>query len=211
MAEALVERGGRVCGAVTADGGSIEAGAVVVTAGTFLNGLMHTGERKTEGGRVGEHAAKGLSRALARSACASAASRPARRRGCTVTAIDYAVCAEQEGDRPPVPFSFRTRRLAGRQALCWLTATNARAHALIRENLHRSPMYSGQIEGVGPRYCPSVEDKVVRFADKDHHTLFLEPDGWDSEEIYVNGLSTSLPEDVQRAVLAEIPGLVARA
>jgi tRNA uridine 5-carboxymethylaminomethyl modification enzyme len=106
-----------------------------------------------------------------------------------------------------VPFSFRTKRLPERQALCWLTATNPRAHALIRENLHLSPMYSGQIRGVGPRYCPSVEDKVVRFADKPQHTIFLEPDGWDSEEIYVNGLSTSLPEEVQRAVLGEIPGL----
>src|SRR5262249_52460376 len=121
--------------------------------------------------------------------------------------VDYEACTPQTGDDPPVPFSFRTRRLPERQALCWLTATNARVHALIREHLHESPMYSGQIHGVGPRYCPSVEDKVVKFADKAAHTIFLEPDGWDSEEIYINGLSTSLPEGVQRAILAEIPGL----
>ncbi len=207
MAEELLASGGRVCGAVTADGERIEAGAVVVTAGTFLNGLMHTGEKKTEGGRVGEHAAKGLSRALAALGLRLSRFKTGTPPRLHRDSIDYAACAPQEGDRPPVAFSFRTKRLPERQALCWLTATNARAHALIRENLHLSPMYSGQIHGVGPRYCPSVEDKVVRFADKDQHTIFLEPDGWDSEEIYVNGLSTSLPEDVQRAVLAEIPGL----
>src|SRR5262249_22830827 len=108
---------------------------------------------------------------------------------------------------PPVPFSFRTKELSFDQALCWLTATNPRVHDLIRENLHLSPMYSGQIRGIGPRYCPSVEDKVVKFAEKEKHTLFLEPEGWDSPEIYINGLSTSLPEEVQRAILAEIPGL----
>jgi len=207
MAERLVERGGRVAGAVTSAGERLDARAVVVTAGTFLNGLMHTGERRTEGGRVGEAAAKGLSAALA-----SAGLRLGRFKTGTPPrlhrdSIDYAACAPQEGDDPPVPFSFRTKRLARRQALCWLTATNPRVHALIRENLHRSPMYAGRIHGIGPRYCPSVEDKVVRFADKESHTLFLEPDGWDSEEIYVNGLSTSLPEDVQRAILAEIPAL----
>jgi tRNA uridine 5-carboxymethylaminomethyl modification enzyme len=207
MAEELIESAGRVRGAVTVDGQRIQARAVVVTAGTFLNGLMHTGEKKTEGGRVGEHAARGLSRALTglglRLGRFKTGTPPRLHRD----TIDYAACTPQEGDKPPVPFSFRTKRLPERQALCWLTATTARAHALIRENLHRSPMYSGQIKSPGPRYCPSVEDKVVRFADKEKHTLFLEPDGWDSEEIYVNGLSTSLPEDVQRAVLAEIPGL----
>ena len=207
MAEELVENGGRVCGAVTSTGQRIGAGAVVVTAGTFLNGLMHTGQRKTEGGRVGEQAAKGLSRSLAALGLSLGRFKTGTPPRLHRDSIDYAACAPQEGDRPPVPFSFRTKRLPERQALCWLTATNPRAHALIRENLHLSPMYSGQIRGVGPRYCPSVEDKVVRFADKPQHTIFLEPDGWDSEEIYVNGLSTSLPEDVQRAVLAQIPGL----
>ncbi len=207
MAEDLVERGGRVAGASTAAGETIEAKAVVVTAGTFLNGLMHTGERRTEGGRVGEAAAKGLSAALARLGLRLGRFKTGTPPRLHRDSIDYAACAPQEGDDPPVPFSFRTARLPERQARCWLTATNERVHALIRDNLHRSPMYSGQIHGVGPRYCPSVEDKVVRFAEKDRHTLFLEPDGWESEEIYVNGLSTSLPEDVQRAVLAAIPAL----
>ena len=207
LAEALVTEGGRAVGAITAAGERLGARAVVVTAGTFLNGLMHTGERSTEGGRVGEAPSRGLSASLA-----SAGLRLGRFKTGTPPrlhrdTIDYAACAIQEGDDPPVPFSFRTIRLPERQMPCWLTATNARVHALIGENLHRSPMYSGRIHGIGPRYCPSVEDKVVRFADKEQHTLFLEPDGWDSEEIYVNGLSTSLPEEVQRAILAEIPAL----
>jgi tRNA uridine 5-carboxymethylaminomethyl modification enzyme len=207
MAEDLFTRGGRVCGAVTAQGEAIVADAVVVTTGTFLNGLMHTGERQTEGGRVGEVAARGLSAALTRLGLRLSRFKTGTPPRVHRDSVDYAACAPQEGDDPPVPFSFRTTRLPQRQALCWLTATNPRVHALIRENLHRSPMYSGQIRGVGPRYCPSVEDKVVKFPDKDQHTIFLEPDGWDCEEIYINGLSTSLPEDVQRAVLAEVPGL----
>ncbi len=207
MAEDLVEQGGRIVGVRTATGLRLEAGAVVVTAGTFLNGLMHTGDRKTEGGRVGEFAARGLSVALRRLGLRLGRFKTGTPPRVHRETVDFAACVEQEGDRPPVPFSFRTRRLPERQALCWLTATNPRVHALIRENLHRSPMYSGQIHGVGPRYCPSVEDKVVRFSDKDRHTIFLEPDGWDCEEIYINGLSTSLPEDVQRAILTEIPGL----
>jgi len=113
----------------------------------------------------------------------------------------------QQGDEPPVPFSFRTRRLPEKQALCWITATNPRVHDLVRDNLHRSPMYSGRIHGIGPRYCPSLEDKIVKFAEKAQHTIFLEPDGWSSDEIYLNGLSTSLPEEIQRKVLAQVPGL----
>jgi tRNA uridine 5-carboxymethylaminomethyl modification enzyme len=207
MAEGFVEEGGRVRGATTTAGERLEAGAVVVTTGTFLNGLMHTGERQTSGGRVGEAAAAGLSGALARLGLRLGRFKTGTPPRVHRDSVDYAACVPQEGDDPPVPFSFRTARLPERQALCWLTATNPRVHALIRENLHRSPMYSGQIHGIGPRYCPSVEDKVVKFAGKERHTIFLEPDGWDAEEIYINGLSTSLPEDVQRAILAEIPGL----
>jgi tRNA uridine 5-carboxymethylaminomethyl modification enzyme len=207
MAENLIEGGGRVRGAVTREGERIEAQAVVVTTGTFLNGLMHTGERKTAGGRVGEAAATGLSGALSALGLRLGRFKTGTPPRLHRDSIDYAACVPQEGDDPPVPFSFRTERLPERQARCWQTATNPRVHEIIRENLHRSPMYSGQIRGVGPRYCPSVEDKVVRFADKSGHTIFLEPDGWDCEEIYVNGLSTSLPEEVQRALLAEIPGL----
>ena len=207
MAVDFVERGGRVCGAVTASGDRIEAVAVVVTTGTFLNGLMHTGSRRTEGGRVGEAAAKGLSGALLRLGLRLSRFKTGTPPRIHRDSIDYAECAPQAGDDPPVPFSFRTAHLPQRQALCWLTATNPRVHDVIRENLHASPMYSGQIQSVGPRYCPSVEDKVVKFPDKTQHTIFLEPDGWDSEEIYINGLSTSLPEEVQREILSEIRGL----
>ncbi len=207
MAETLVEEGGRTAGVVTSSGERVAARAVVVTTGTFLNGLMHTGERRTEGGRVGEAPARGLSGALARAGLRLGRFKTGTPPRLHRDSIDYALCAPQEGDDPPVPFSFRTKALPSRQARCWLTATNERVHVLIRANLHRSPMYSGQIRGIGPRYCPSVEDKVVRFSDKERHTLFLEPDGWDSEEIYVNGLSTSLPEDVQRAILEAIPAL----
>jgi tRNA uridine 5-carboxymethylaminomethyl modification enzyme len=207
MVEDFVEERGRVAGIVTGTGERIAAQAVVVTTGTFLRGLMHTGERQTVGGRVGEAAAIGLSAALARLGLRLGRFKtgtPPRVRRDTV---DYELCVPQPGDDPPVPFSFRTDELPARQALCWLTGTNERVHALIRANLDRSPLYSGRISGIGPRYCPSVEDKVVKFADKPRHSLFLEPEGWDAEEIYINGLSTSLPEDVQRAILREIPGL----
>lgn len=207
MAEALLVEGGRVVGVATGAGERLAARAVVVTTGTFLNGLMHTGERRTEGGRVGEPPARGLSASLARAGLRLGRFKTGTPPRLHRDTIDYDACVPQEGDDPPVPFSFRTTALPARQVRCWLTTTNPRVHELIRENLHRSPMYSGQIRGIGPRYCPSVEDKVVRFADKERHTLFLEPDGWDSEEIYVNGLSTSLPEDVQRGILAAIPAL----
>jgi tRNA uridine 5-carboxymethylaminomethyl modification enzyme len=207
MAEELLDEAGRVAGAVTSDGTRILASSVVVTTGTFLNGLMHTGKRQTPGGRVGEEAARGLSASLARLGLKLGRFKTGTPPRVHRDSVDYDACTPQEGDDPPVPFSFRTHRLPERQVLCWLTATNPRVHALIREHLHESPMYSGQIHGIGPRYCPSVEDKVVKFADKASHTIFLEPDGWSSEEIYINGLSTSLPEDVQRAILGEIPGL----
>ncbi len=207
MVEDFLERDGRVAGVLTEGGEKVEAGAVVVTTGTFLRGLMHTGQRKTEGGRVGEPAARGLSAGLARLGLSLGRFKTGTPPRVHRDSVDYAACAPQRGDDPPVPFSFRTSELVSEQALCFLTATNARVHALIRENLHLSPMYSGQIQSLGPRYCPSVEDKVVKFADKERHTLFLEPEGFDAAEIYVNGLSTSLPEEIQSAILREIPGL----
>ena len=207
MAEDLVASAGHVEGVVTSAGDVIGSRTVVVTTGTFLRGLMHTGERRTEGGRVGEPACRGLSGALARLGLSLGRFKTGTPPRVHRDTVDYAACTPQPGDEPPVPFSFRTTSLVRTQALCWLTTTNERVHELIRENLHLSPMYSGAISGIGPRYCPSVEDKVVRFADKDRHTLFLEPEGFDAQEIYINGLSTSLPEDVQRAILREIPGL----
>jgi tRNA uridine 5-carboxymethylaminomethyl modification enzyme len=207
MAEDFVVRGSRVAGVVTERGERIDATAVVVTTGTFLRGLMHTGERRTPGGRVGEAAAEGLSGALARLGLSLGRFKTGTPPRVHRDTVDYELCDPQRGDDPPVAFSFRTERLPQKQALCWLTATNERVHELIRANLHASPMYSGTICGIGPRYCPSVEDKVVKFADKPRHTIFLEPEGWEAEEIYINGLSTSLPEEIQRAILREIPGL----
>jgi tRNA uridine 5-carboxymethylaminomethyl modification enzyme len=207
MVEDFIVQGGRVAGIVTAAGQRIEASAVVVTTGTFLRGLMHTGEKRTEGGRVGEPAAVGLSAALAKLGLRLGRFKTGTPPRVHRDTVDYDLCEPQHGDDPPVPFSFRTEGLPREQALCWLTATNERVHDLIRANLHASPMYSGRIVGIGPRYCPSVEDKVVKFADKPRHSIFLEPEGRDAEEIYINGLSTSLPEDVQRAILREIPGL----
>jgi len=209
MAEELLVPRGRdaVGGAVLADGSRLDASAVVVTTGTLLRGLMHTGTRRTEGGRVGEAAATGLSGALARLGLSLGRFKTGTPPRLHRDTVDFGACTPQEGDDPPVPFSFRTARIEREQVRCWITSTNERVHALIRENLHASPMYSGAIRGIGPRYCPSVEDKVVRFAGKASHTLFLEPEGIDAEEIYVNGLSTSLPEEVQRAILAEIPAL----
>jgi len=194
MAEDFTDDGRRVTGIVMEDGRRLEADAVVVTTGTFLRGLMHTGTRKTEGGRVGEAAARGLSAGLSRLGLRLGRFKTGTPPRVARDSVDYEACEPQRGDEPPVPFSFRTKELSFDQALCWLTATNPRVHDLIRENLHLSPMYSGQIRGIGPRYCPSGEDKVVKFAEKEKHTLFLEPEGWDSPEIYINGLSTSLPE-----------------
>jgi tRNA uridine 5-carboxymethylaminomethyl modification enzyme len=207
MADGLLVENGRVAGVVTASGERLRAAAVVVTTGTFLRGLMHTGERRTPGGRVGEPAATGLSAALARLGVRLGRFKTGTPPRVRRETVDYGLCEPQRGDEPPVPFSFRTESLPERQALCWLTATNERVHELVRANLDRSPMYSGRIVGIGPRYCPSLEDKVVKFADKPRHSLFLEPEGWDAPDIYINGLSTSLPEEVQRAILREVPGL----
>jgi tRNA uridine 5-carboxymethylaminomethyl modification enzyme len=183
------------------------AKAVVLTTGTFLKAVMHTGEAKTGGGRAGEGAAEALSDSLA--GCGFHLARfktgtPCRLNGRT---IDFAKCERQPGDDEPRPFSFATGRIEQPQMDCHITYTNEAVHDLIRANLHRAPMYTGQIEGRGPRYCPSVEDKVVRFADKDRHQIFLEPEGRNTLETYCNGISTSLPKDVQQGMLRLIPGL----
>jgi tRNA uridine 5-carboxymethylaminomethyl modification enzyme len=183
------------------------AGAVILTTGTFLKALMHTGEAKTRGGRAGDQSAESLSESLA--ACGLELARfktgtPCRLNGRT---IDFAACEPQPGDADPRPFSFATERIAQEQLLCHITYTNERVHEVIRANLHRAPMYSGQICSRGPRYCPSIEDKVVRFADKDRHQIFLEPEGRNTLEYYCNGISTSLPKDVQHEMLRLIPGL----
>jgi tRNA uridine 5-carboxymethylaminomethyl modification enzyme len=183
------------------------ARAVVLTTGTFLQALMHTGETKTPGGRAGEGTTAGISGALTRLGFRLARFKtgtPPRLNGRT---IDYDRVELQPGDEEPQPFSFLTDRLVVEQLPCYITYTNDAVHDLIRANLHRAPMYSGQIRSSGPRYCPSIEDKVVRFADKERHQLFLEPEGRRTLEVYVNGVSTSLPRDVQDALFREIPGL----
>ena len=196
-----------VAGVVLSNGTTISAARVVLTTGTFLRGLIHIGEKKIPAGRVGEKPALGLSETL--ESCGFALGRlktgtPPRLDGKT---IDWSVLEIQPGDDPPVPFSTVTDRITTPQIACHITYTNEAAHRIIQENIHRAPMYSGQIEGTGPRYCPSIEDKVVRFADKSRHQIFLEPEGLDDDTVYPNGISTSLPEDVQLAFLAEIQGL----
>jgi tRNA uridine 5-carboxymethylaminomethyl modification enzyme len=203
----LLDSAGRVSGLVLGDGRRIAAACIVLTTGTFLGGLIHIGQEKIPAGRVGEAPALGLSQTLRR--CGFALGRlktgtPPRLDG---TTIDWAGLDTQEGDDPPVPFSFMTQRITTPQVNCHITQTTPETHAVIRANLDRSPLYAGDITGVGPRYCPSIEDKVVRFAERGHHQIFLEPEGLDDDTIYPNGVSTSLPREVQAAFIATIPGL----
>lgn len=196
-----------VAGIVTQSGKSISASKVVLTTGTFLNGLMHIGEKKIRAGRVGEAPSIGLSDTLKRldfMVGRLKTGTPPRLDGKT---IDWQSLEAQPGDNPPQPFSYITDKVLVPQISCYITHTQAATHAIIRDNLHRAPMYSGQIESTGPRYCPSIEDKVVRFAHRDSHQIFLEPEGLDDDTVYPNGISTSLPEEVQVALLKTIPGL----
>jgi tRNA uridine 5-carboxymethylaminomethyl modification enzyme len=196
-------------GIVLRDGRRVSADAVIITTGTFLNGLIHCGEQQYPAGRSGEPAAVLLGEALKKlglRGCRLKTGTPPRLDGRT---IDWARFEQQPGDVDPTPFSFRTRRVAHHdsQVPCYIAFTTEETHRIIRENVHRSPMYSGQIHSTGPRYCPSIEDKIVKFPDKLTHQLFLEPEGLNTHEIYVNGMSTSLPIDVQLAILKSIPGL----
>lgn len=207
--EGLEIANGQVTGVRLSDGQSLSAGAVVLTAGTFLNGLIHIGPEKWPAGRVGDPPALKLSEAMM-----AAGARLGRLKTGTPprldgTTINWSRLLPQPGDEDPVPLSLMTDRLLNRQIPCHITETTPETHRIIRENLALSAMYSGEIAGVGPRYCPSVEDKVVRFADRERHQVFLEPEGLDDTTIYPNGLSTSLPESVQRAYIASIPGLEA--
>ena len=203
----LLDRDGRVSGLLLGDGRHCATGCVVLTTGTFLNGLIHIGEEKIPAGRVGEKPSLGLSRTLARFGFALGRLKtgtPPRLDGRT---INWAGLDVQPGDEPPPPFSFITDAITTSQVPCHITTTTPATHAVIRANLGRSPMYSGQIAGIGPRYCPSIEDKIVRFAERERHQIFLEPEGLDDDTIYPNGISTSLPRDVQEALLQTIPGL----
>jgi tRNA uridine 5-carboxymethylaminomethyl modification enzyme len=206
-ADDLVLSGGKISGLQLLDGRELNAPAVVLTTGTFLRGLIHIGERQTPAGRVGEAPALGLSAKLAQLGFALGRLKtgtPPRLDGRT---IDWASLEMQPGDTPPEPFSVLTERIETPQVQCGITRTTSTTHRLIRDNVHRSPMYSGQIASRGPRYCPSIEDKIVRFGDRDGHQIFLEPEGLDDHTVYPNGISTSLPEEVQLALVATIPGL----
>ena len=198
---------GRICGVVLADGRSLTARSVVITTGTFLRGLIHVGDVQIPAGRVSEQPSIGLAFTIKRLGFRLGRLKtgtPARLDGRT---IDWKSLAEQHGDTPPRPFSFLTDKIVTPQIPCGITTTTPATHELIRANLHRAPMYSGQIASTGPRYCPSIEDKVVRFADRQHHQIFLEPEGLDDPTVYPNGISTSLPKEVQLALIKTIPGL----
>jgi tRNA uridine 5-carboxymethylaminomethyl modification enzyme len=205
--EGLIVEAGICAGIVTAGGRTIQAGAVVLTTGTFLRGLIHRGEEKTPGGRHGEAPANGLSQRLLALGLRLGRLKTGTPARLDRKSIDWAALQMQPGDEDPVPFSFLTAGIANPQIECGVTTTTQATHALIRANLGRAPMYSGQIESVGPRYCPSIEDKVVRFADRVGHQIFLEPEGLDDDTVYPNGVSTSLPADAQEAFLRTIPGL----
>ncbi len=205
--EDLIVEAGQVTGVVTANGRNIHAGAVVLTTGTFLRGVIHLGDRQIPAGRVGDAPALKLSDrlyALDLRLGRLKTGTPARLRA---GSIDWQVLEVQPGDDPPVPFSFLTEKITTPQVSCHITYTNAATHKIIEDNLKQSAMYSGRIEGVGPRYCPSIEDKVVRFADRTSHQVFLEPEGLDDDTIYPNGVSTSLPAEIQGQFLKTIPGL----
>ncbi|MCP3393727.1 tRNA uridine-5-carboxymethylaminomethyl(34) synthesis enzyme MnmG [Bradyrhizobium sp. CCGB12] len=206
-ADELVVVEGRVTGLRLADGRELRAGAVVVTTGTFLRGLIHLGEKNWPAGRVGEAPAMGLSRSFERAGFTLGRLKTGTPPRLDGTTIDWSAVEMQPGDEPPEPFSVMTERITTRQIQCGITRTTSATHEVIRANVHRSPMYSGQIKSSGPRYCPSIEDKIVRFGDRDGHQIFLEPEGLDDSTVYPNGISTSLPEEVQRAILASIPGL----
>lgn len=197
----------RIAGVRTAEGNTYRAKAVILCAGTFLRGLLHEGESTRPGGRIGEPTSSGISQALLRLGFELGRFKtgtPARLDGRT---IDYEKTQCQSGDAQPEPFSFLTDRIQCEQVPCWITYTTPAVHDLLRANLHRAPMYSGQIQSTGPRYCPSIETKIVRFADKQQHQIFLEPEGRQTDEVYINGLSTSMPRDVQLEMLHLIPGL----
>ncbi|WP_027581397.1 tRNA uridine-5-carboxymethylaminomethyl(34) synthesis enzyme MnmG [Bradyrhizobium sp. Ai1a-2] len=206
-ADDLLTANGRVSGVRLGDGQVLSAGAVVITTGTFLRGLIHLGEKNWPAGRVGEAPAMGLSVSFERLGFTLGRLKTGTPPRLDGTTIDWSAVEMQPGDDPPEPFSTMTDRITTPQIQCGITRTTSRTHEVIRANVHRSPMYSGQIKSTGPRYCPSIEDKIVRFGDRDGHQIFLEPEGLDDNTVYPNGISTSLPEEVQLAILGSIPGL----
>lgn len=206
MVSSLIVKGNKVCGVRTSIGVEIEADAVVLTNGTFLNGVIHIGEKKFGGGRTGEKAATGLTEQLVElgfDAGRMKTGTPPRVDG---RSLNYSLMEEQWGDEERGRFSYTDVELATDQRCCWITYTNSKVHETLKDGFERSPMFTGRIKGLGPRYCPSIEDKINRFAERDRHQIFVEPEGWNTCEIYVNGFSTSLPEDIQYKALVQIPG-----
>lgn len=203
--EILIENG-KACGVKTSLGIEIKSKSVVLTNGTFLNGLIHIGEKNFGGGRTGEKAATGITEQLVSLGFESGRMKTGTPPRVDGRSLDYSKMEEQPGDENPSKFSYTDTKPLAKQRSCWITYTNSEVHEILRTGFEKSPMFSGRIKGIGPRYCPSVEDKINRFADKDRHQIFVEPEGWDTVEVYVNGFSTSLPEDVQYAALRKIPG-----
>ncbi len=197
----------RIRGVALRDGRRVAAEAVIITTGTFLNGLIHCGEQTYPAGRSGEPPSQLLGEVLRNLGFRCGRLKTGTPPRLDARSIDWSRFEAQPGDREPTPFSFRTSRIEREQVHCHIAFTTAETHEVLRENLHRSPLYSGQISGVGPRYCPSIEDKIVKFPDKTRHQIFLEPEGLDTNEIYVNGMSTSMPIDVQAAMVRSVPGL----
>ena len=208
MVKEIIIKNNKACGVITGLGHEIMAESVVVTSGTFLNGVIHIGEKQFGGGRVAEKAATGITEQLVSLGFESDRLKTGTPPRVDGRSLDYAKMEEQKGDEHIVGFSYMNipRVKAEQQRSCFITYTNSTVHDLLKTGFDRSPMYQGRIEGVGPRYCPSIEDKISRFADRDRHQLFVEPEGWDTVEIYVNGFSTSLPEEVQMAALRQVPG-----
>jgi tRNA uridine 5-carboxymethylaminomethyl modification enzyme len=202
-----IDKEGRVAAVVLADGSRIATCCAVLTTGTFLNGLIHIGEEKIPAGRVGEAPSLGLSKTLVQRGFRLGRLKTGTPPRLDRTTIDWQGLGIQAGDDPPPPFSFMTTAIATPQVPCHITETTPETHRIIRDNLGRSPLYAGEITGIGPRYCPSIEDKVVRFAERERHQIFLEPEGLDDDTIYPNGISTSLPREVQEALVHSIPGL----
>lgn len=206
MVRELIVEGNKVTGVVTGLGHAIKAKAVVLTNGTFLNGVIHIGEKRLGGGRVAERAAEGLTEQLVSLGFESDRLKTGTPPRVDGRSLDYTKMEEQKGDDDITGFSYLDIPKPKEQRSCWITYTNSEVHELLKTGFDRSPMYTGRIEGVGPRYCPSIEDKINRFAERDRHQLFVEPEGWNTVEIYVNGFSTSLPEDVQYSALRKVPG-----
>ena len=206
-ADDLILSDGKISGVRLADGREFTVGAVVITTGTFLCGLIHLGEKNWPAGRIGEAPALGLSASFERAGFVLGRLKTGTPPRLDGTTIDWSAVEMQPGDDPAEPFSVLTKRITTPQIECGITRTTGATHDIIRANVHRSPMYSGQITSTGPRYCPSIEDKIVRFGDRDGHQIFLEPEGLDDSTVYPNGISTSLPQEVQQAILATIPGL----